>query len=187
LSELELSAEDRTKLTALIRCSGAPAEALATLKPYLTTEAELAAFAEFQSLCRILQKDLHVRVDFSVGNDLKYYSGVVFKGYLEGITTWVLSGGQYDKLLQKMGRGGNAVGFAIYLNLLEQIRENPRFDVDTVLLYAADTPMEQVLRAAQQLRKDTNVLTVTKLPENLRWRRLYKLTEGEAVIIEDNG
>ena len=129
----------------------------------------------------------NIRVDFSVGSDMKYYSGVVFKGYLEGITTWILSGGQYDKLLQKMGRSGNAVGFAIYLNLLEQIRENISFDVDSVLLYDAATPMEQVLAAASALRKETNVLTVSRLPETLRWRKLYRLQEGEAILVEDNG
>ena len=47
--------------------------------------------------------------------------------------------------------------------------------------------MEQVLSVATQLRKESNVLTVSKLPENLRWRRLYKLQEGEAVLIENNG
>ena len=111
----------------------------------------------------------------------------MFKGYLEGITTWILSGGQYDKLLQKMGRSGNAVGFAIYLNLLEQFREKTDFDVETVLLYDGETSMEQVLSAAARLRKETNVLTVSKLPENVRWRRLYRLQKGEAILIEDNG
>mgnify|MGYP002517539953 FL=1 len=36
--------------------------------------------------------------DFSVSNDLGYYSGVVFQGYLPGIPASVLAGGQYDKL-----------------------------------------------------------------------------------------
>ena len=34
---------------------------------------------------------------------------------------------------------------------------------------------------------ESNVLTVSKLPENARWRRLYKLQEGEAILVEDNG
>ena len=118
---------------------------------------------------------------------MKYYSGVVFKGYLEGITTWILSGGQYDKLLQKMDRGGSAIGFAIYLNLLEQIRQVSDFDVDAVLLYEADAPVEQMLSAAARLRKTCNVLTATERPQGLRWRKLYQLQEREAVLLEDNG
>ena len=128
-----------------------------------------------------------IRVDFSVGTDMKYYSGVVFKGYLEGITTWILSGGQYDKLLMKMGRSGNAVGFAIYLNLLEQIREKTEFDLDAVLLHDENADAAQVIAAAAVLRKENNVLTTTRLPQDLRWRKLYKLQEGEAVLVENNG
>ena len=70
---------------------------------------------------------------------------------------------------------------------MEQIREKTLFDVDTVLLYENDAPMKQVLNAAAMLRRQNDVLTVSKLPENLRWRSLYRLREGEAILIENNG
>lgn len=173
-------------LLALAECSGTPKEVFAKIQNVQIGE----PIAQLQQICDVLETfgfADKIRVDFSVGTDMKYYSGVVFKGYLEGITTWILSGGQYDKLLQKMGQSGNAVGFAIYLNLLEQIREKSQFDVDTVLLYASDAPIEQVMAAASGLRKESKVLTVSKLPENLRWRRLYEMKEGEAILVEDNG
>ena len=174
---------DPKPLLVLLQNSGEPKQVLDLLE-------ENAAVTQLRRICDVLATagfGKQIRVDFSVGSDMKYYSGVVFKGYLEGITTWILSGGQYDKLLQKMGRGGSAVGFAIYLNLLEQIRQTPDFDVDGVLLYREDTPMEQVLTAAAQLRKQINLLTATALPKDLRWRKLYQLQEGEAVLLEDNG
>ena len=59
-----------------------------------------------------------VRVDFSVVGNMKYYSGLAFQGYVEGIPTAILSGGQYDKLMQAMGKKGKAVGFAVYLDEL---------------------------------------------------------------------
>ena len=37
-------------------------------------------------------------------NDMNYYNGIVFKGFLNGISEGVLSGGRYDKLVQRMGR-----------------------------------------------------------------------------------
>lgn len=173
-------------LLALAECSGAPKEVFEKLQNMQIGK----PFAQLQQICSVLETfgfGDNIRVDFSVGTDMKYYSGVVFKGYLEGITTWILSGGQYDKLLQKMGRGGNAVGFAIYLNLLEQIREKTDFDVDAVVLYPEEMDAAQVLAAAAVLRKEENVLTVTRLPENLRWRKLYAFQNGEAVLIENNG
>ena len=181
---------DDTMLMALVQSDGTPSVVFEKLLGCKTDPVLNSSLTQLQDICGVLEDfgfGANIRVDFSVGSDMKYYSGVVFKGYLEGITTWILSGGQYDKLLQKMGRSGNAVGFAIYLNLLEQIREKTQFDVDTVLLYDNAVPMKQVLDAAAALRKETNVLTVSKLPENARWRRLYKLQEGEAILVEDNG
>lgn len=59
--------------------------------------------------------------DFSIVNNMKYYNGIVFKGFLKGIYEGVLSGGQYDNLLKKMGRKSGAIGFALYLDRLEDI------------------------------------------------------------------
>ena len=181
---------DAEGLLALAQADGTPWQVFEAIRKQVCDETIQTSLVQLQQICGVLERfgfAANIRVDFSVGTDMKYYSGVVFKGYLEGITTWILSGGQYDKLLQKMGRSGNAVGFAIYLNLLEQFREKTDFDVETVLLYDGETSMEQVLSAAARLRKETNVLTVSKLPENVRWRRLYRLQKGEAILIEDNG
>ena len=177
---------DPERLLALVQPGGTPWQVFESIRRM----GDMDSLAQLQQICGVLESfgfGENIRVDFSVGSDMKYYSGVVFKGYLEGISTGILSGGQYDKLLRKMGRGGNAVGFAIYLNLLEQIRETADFDVDTVLLYPPEAPVEQVIAAAAKLRAQSNVLTVTKLPENLRWRRLFTMQEGEAVLIENNG
>ena len=59
-------------------------------------------------------------IDFSVVNDMNYYNGIVFKGYIKGIPAGILSGGQYDSLLVKMGRRSRAAGFAVYMDLLER-------------------------------------------------------------------
>jgi len=53
-------------------------------------------------------------------NDLTYYDDLTFRGYIEGIPVKVLSGGRYDELLRKFGKNGGAIGFAVYLNLLEK-------------------------------------------------------------------
>lgn len=167
----------------LIRTDGDPKTVLQKLNATQATK-------QLNTICRVLTSagfGDKIRIDFSVSSDMKYYSGVVFKGYLQGITTWILSGGQYDKLLQKMGRSGNAVGFAIYLNLLEKIRQVKAYDVDAVLLYNATDDVELLFKAADVLRQTENVLTAQQLPAGLHYRKLYKLQEGEAILVEDNG
>lgn len=64
-----------------------------------------------------------VNIDFTVVNDMSYYNGIVFKGFISDIPTGVISGGQYDKLMRKMGRSASAIGFAVYLDALERIEE----------------------------------------------------------------
>ena len=75
---------------------------------------------EHKDFCEITQKlsDSEyadsVYVDFSVIGDINYYNGIVFKGYLKNIPSCVLSGGQYDRLMKRLGRKSCAVGFAVY-------------------------------------------------------------------------
>ena len=93
------------------------------------------------------------RFDFSVINDIHYYNGLVFQGFVRGISEKLLSGGRYDSLLERMDRRGAAVGFAVYLGLLEQLRLPQETNgADVLLLYDAETPLSRVreeLKAVQ--------------------------------------
>ena len=72
----------------------------------------------------------NVCIDFSVINASGYYSGIVFKGYINKVSSKVLSGGQYDKLLKNMGRTSGAIGFAVYLDTLERLETAETADND---------------------------------------------------------
>lgn len=77
-----------------------------------------------------------VHIDFSIVNDMSYYNGIVFQGFVDGIPRNVLSGGRYGNLLSKMGKNSSACGFALYLDLIDLYRENEEhFDADIVILY----------------------------------------------------
>ncbi len=67
-----------------------------------------------------------IRIDFSASGDVKYYNGIAFKGFISGIPGSVLSGGQYDRLMNRMGRKDRAIGFAVFLNMLERLTEGGR-------------------------------------------------------------
>lgn len=76
-----------------------------------------------------------IKFDFSAVSDMNYYNGIVFKGYISGVFQSILSGGQYNNLLQKMGRRSGAIGFATYLDLLESLPcEKSQYDVEVLLL-----------------------------------------------------
>lgn len=54
-----------------------------------------------------------LNVDLGMVNKSNYYTGIIFKGYVEGIGKSVLSGGRYDTLLSDFGANLPAVGFAV--------------------------------------------------------------------------
>lgn len=76
-----------------------------------------------RSVLGMIKDTSSVIIDFSVVNDMSYYNGISFKGFVEGVPVSVLSGGQYDKLMAKMGRKSGAIGFAVYLDELERSEE----------------------------------------------------------------
>lgn len=176
-----LEAEPQKKLCTLAGCSGAPETVLRTLRPLLTDGEEQVLLSRLEDVCRMLSLRGFggaIRLDFSVGNEMKYYSGLVFKGYLEGIPDSVLSGGQYDRLLQKMGRASRAIGFAINLNLLER-REAHTDDVDILLLHDPSESAEAVMTAVESLLEQGSVLAATTVPQDRTWRAAARLEKGE--------
>ena len=75
-------------------------------------------------------------LDLSLVNNLEYYNGIIFQGYVEGLSKIILTGGRYDNLFEKFGIHKGAIGFAIYLdNLKGYFKEIKKNDVDILLLY----------------------------------------------------
>ena len=64
-----------------------------------------------------------LRIDLSVTSSLKYYNGLIFSGFIPDIPNAVLSGGQYDSLMKRIGRKSKAIGFAVYMDELERLDE----------------------------------------------------------------
>lgn len=75
----------------------------------------------YNGLCDLGIKD-KVTVDLGlISKNEDYYTGIVFKGYIEGCGTHVLSGGRYDSLIGGFGVDTPATGFAINENAVAGI------------------------------------------------------------------
>ncbi|MCI7145734.1 MAG: ATP phosphoribosyltransferase regulatory subunit [Clostridiales bacterium] len=122
--EHEIPEEQAKRLITFTGICGDLDTVMGQLEPICTTEATAKALAEFEDVglrIRELGYGERIMCDFSIVNNMKYYNGIVFRGFLKGIYEGVLSGGQYDNLLKKMGRKSGAIGFALYLDRLEDI------------------------------------------------------------------
>lgn len=119
--------EQYNALITMIKSYKTVDDAINALKEIATKEASMTALLELENLCNHLKKmgfEKNINIDFSILSYNSYYSGIVFKGYISSISTRVLSGGRYDKLMKRMGRKSGAVGFAVYLDTLERLEEN---------------------------------------------------------------
>lgn len=123
----------------------------------------------------------NIRLDFSIISDINYYSGIVFKGYVQNIPDSVLSGGRYDSLIFKMG-GGNkgALGFAVYLDELDRLwKRSKGWDFDVFLKYDENTEPSAVYSRIQRLTAlGKKVRAGKQIPEKLTFGEIIDITEG---------
>jgi len=121
LEKANLPEKTMQALQALLSVSGPAADVLPRLKEALSGLCDITGLTRLETILEAIQDPAvraMLRVDFSTVSDMHYYNGIVFKGFVEGVPTAVLSGGQYDKLMGKMKRTSRAIGFAVYLDML---------------------------------------------------------------------
>lgn len=174
-----ISPEKTAAICEFIGIYGEMDSVLRRLEPLCTGEVARAALAELEQLRKLLDdcpwKD-KIHFDFSIVNDMDYYNGIVFQGFLSGICESVLSGGQYDKLIQKMGRSGGAVGFALYLDLLEDLGRTERDrDVDVLLLYDEEDAALAARETKRLIGEGKSVSAQRAIPEKLRYGQVLDL------------
>jgi len=176
-----IAKEKQELITSIINTYGAPDVVLESLMGICNGKG-MAAFDELRELCRLLSKTEFsdkIRIDFSVVNDMRYYDGIVFKGFLNGISEDVLSGGEYAPLMRRIGRKSNAIGFALYTDILEELNKRSKeFDVDVLLIYDRKTKAECVIKEKEKyVSVGKSVLAVKAIPHGIRYREKVNLSE----------
>lgn len=183
-----LESENAEKICALISLYGAPDTVIPKLKSMIDSKKGISALNQLEMLidafCGSRESEM-LRIDFSVIHDIRYYNGIVFKGFIEGIPEGVLSGGQYDKLLAKMGRKSGAIGFAVYLDLLGRLRSgDKKYDVDILLVYDPNADIAKLGNAIEQLSKDgSSVMAQKEIPPKVKYKKLMKFNESGAIEV----
>lgn len=126
-----LSEDNFNALKCLIESFERPSKALEVLKKASRSEESAFQIAELEEVCNYLSAKGYedkIAIDFSISKNDGYYSGIIFKGFINGLSSHILSGGQYDKLMKRMNRTSSAIGFAVYLDSLERSNENVTYD-----------------------------------------------------------
>jgi len=157
------------------------------IKDLAVSHTMLEAVQELESVYTFLKasgEGAHINLDFSIVNDMSYYNGVIFRGYIESVPCSVLSGGRYDNLLLRLGKNCQAMGFAVYVDMLELYAKHEKeYDVDVMLCYDSSvTPVQIAEKAAEYTSQGKSVKVMSYVPEGLKYKQLVKFSkEGESV------
>ena len=188
LSSEGVSDEDILKIKQIISLHGAPSSVMPRLKEILCDNASLCELEALLGILEDAECSKIINIDFSVINDMSYYNGIVFKGFIKGIPSSVLSGGQYDNLMSRMNRKSGAIGFAVYLDLLENLSSAaPEFDCDILVLYDENSDMKALSAFVREKTSGgARVKAEKAIPQKLRFKELYKISKGKVECLENN-
>lgn len=141
------------------------------------------AWEELNSIYQLLSANGlgdKVYLDFSVEGDMNYYSGIVFRGFIKNLSAGVLSGGQYDKMVEKLGKRCGAIGFAIYLNELDRLRRpQAQWDADVLVRYDDQTDLVSLTGKLAELAGQGKRALARKDPGDLRVQETIDMRGGE--------
>lgn len=180
--------ETITILEKLVSSYGSWEEVEEELEAMPLSEDGKAAVEELKSVFDVLRADgldQNVRMDFSMVNDMTYYSGICFQGFVNGVPHSVLSGGQYDPLMDRMNKRGGAIGFAVYLDYLDRLSSD-KIDTDVLLLYSENDRADDVYQAASRIIfRGNSVLAERHVPDNLRYGRIEYVSKEDRILLRD--
>ena len=146
------------------------------------------ALDQLRDVCRamkVMGVAERIQIDLSIVNDIDYYNGIIFRGFIKGLATNVLSGGQYDRAMKIFGRRTGAVGFALYLDELGRMKKTKNeYDTDVLLIYDEGAKPYETAEAVAILRnKGLSVRAEINCPEGVRYRE--KRTVADVLGSED--
>ena len=177
--------ENTQLLRQLASLYGTAEEVLPKVETLLKGIAEEESLSQFLRIVGALNAGKYgglLRIDFSAVSDPQYYNGFVFKGFAQGIPSAVLSGGQYDSMMKKLKRQAGAIGFAVYLDILEQYAPGgTEYDVDTLLVYDESCSIAEIEAKAKELTGcGESILLQRQIPPGIRCRQIITLKKGGA-------
>lgn len=181
-----LSKEQVEGLCKLPRLHGTVLRTIKQAKALAVNEKMHHALRELEDIYNALKAfgvTKNVQLDFSMVNDIDYYNGIIFRGYIQSLGRSVLSGGQYDQAMALLGKQVEAIGFGLYLNDINRITaERPDFDIDAGVLYGEEEDICAVIAAVRGLQSEgLSVRAGKAMPDHLRCRELYRVENGQLI------
>lgn len=174
-----VDADITEKLIKLVSIYGGFKDAIKSARELVINDAMSSSLDELERIynaASVLCDCSKVNLDFSIVNDMRYYNSVIFQGYIKGVPDYVLSGGRYDRIVQKMGRDACAIGFGINIDMLPNHSNNRQYDVDCLIVCGSNTDECKIASTVKDAHMSGKTVRVTN-DENtkLKYKEFIKL------------
>ncbi len=124
---------------------------------------------------KILGYTEYVTFDLGMVPRVNYYTGIIFKGYIEGASSSILNGGRYDNLIKAFGRDIEAVGFSINIDAIcENIGETNKENNEIIIHYGKNRIIDAIKKGNELRDKNFRVKIIEMKDDNL-----FKVYGGE--------
>jgi ATP phosphoribosyltransferase regulatory subunit len=123
LNNLGLPEDQKKKICKIPQIFGPFRQSIAKAKEIALNEDALTAISRLEKIYEYVDAEAlgeYMMIDMGFTNTYRYYSGIIFKGYVSEHSKIILQGGRYDKLMSNFNSQLSACGFAIDFNNLKE-------------------------------------------------------------------
>ncbi len=137
----------------------------------------------------------NITIDLSIVHEMEYYTGLVFRGYIDGAGEAVLGGGRYDTLLENFGEKTGATGFGVNVSVIADSlgRSSERADRETasVLIHYEKSTVAKALDYAEKCDKICEFSCFDSFEDTLEYAKakgistVVRICEGNMTEVRD--
>jgi len=161
------------------------------VEKYPINRRSIKALNNLRSIIKILEDyglSKYVSIDLGMVQSLNYYSGTIFRGFTYGVGFPILSGGRYDRLVEKFGKESPATGFSMGINMVMMALERQKIEaekpmVDTLVCYGEEG-RKTAFRICETLRKQGLVVEMDINGGDFETSRNYAVSKGIGGILK---
>ena len=107
----------------------------------------------------------HVQFDLGLIQNIEYYTGMIFRGFVQGAGSNVISGGRYDRLIGQFGKEIPATGFGLDVDAVAGCRALPEHFRPKTLIWYELGCLRQARQRLEQETEQTAMLSASDTPE----------------------
>ncbi|HZK57450.1 MAG TPA: ATP phosphoribosyltransferase regulatory subunit [Clostridia bacterium] len=188
---LPIAQDIKSILKQLPKLFGEPEEVLNEINNLPLTPSMKEAVGELEKIYKRIDEyglGRYIKLDLGMITTLKYYSGVIFKGFTKDLGKVLLSGGRYDGLLKDFDMDILATGFAFSVNKVTKalkIQRNLEMQGEKHILILEDENSKATADILNLLRKKDHIAEVNLLENRKDLQEYIKRREIDEIVRVD--